>query len=363
MKARPRVRKPSLVVDLAESDPFGPSGQTPPLPVLVEFGDTPMHRFRLPRGKFDIDRMVNEFGSRLVRSDSRASTREDREKWIDAVFHLKIFGAIVHYDPGSLTIYAPTRRKALFLASKMKRYVVREKEIGGRFELISRHSGIFDTETVTFEPSTIYKAEDLALYYGDDFPDWATDFAARLSCRHSGLTILEGSPGTGKTSFLRHLMGILEKSHRFYFIPSSAVESIGSSEFVGFWHREQCSHKNRQFVLVLEDAEEALMSRANDNRSLVSSLLNITDGLVGDFLKLQVVCTINCKAQEIDKALRRPGRLLAHRIFRRLGYQEAQRLARHRGLTLPAKEDYSLAEIFNESFAEPPEEKIVGFAA
>ena len=58
-----------------------------------------------------------------------------------------------------------------------------------------------------------------------------------------------------------------------------------------------------------------------------------------------------------------PYPVIAHHIFRRLGHQEAQRLARHRGLTLPVKEDYSLAEIFNESVAGPPEEKIVGFAA
>jgi hypothetical protein len=194
-KSRPRItvrppfRKPSMMIDLAEVDSFGGSCQTPPLPVLMEFGDLPLHRFRLPRGKFDIDRMVKEFGSRLVRSDSRTSAREERDNWRDAVFHLKIFGAFVHYDSGSLAIYASTRRKAMRLGLKLQRYLILEKETGGRFELISRSGGMFDTETITLEPSTIYKDEDLALYYGDDFPGWSTDFAVRLSRRHSGLTL------------------------------------------------------------------------------------------------------------------------------------------------------------------------------
>jgi hypothetical protein len=71
----------------------------------------------------------------------------------------------------------------------LQRYLILEKETGGRFELISRSGGMFDTETITLEPSTIYKDEDLALYYGDDFPGWSTDFAVRLSRRHSGLTL------------------------------------------------------------------------------------------------------------------------------------------------------------------------------
>ena len=89
------------------------------------------------------------------------------------------------------------------------------------------------------------------------------------------------------------------------------------------------------------------MSRAQDNRSLVSALLNISDGLLGNFLKLQVICTINCKSNDIDRALLRPGRLLEHRIFPRFSYEHAQRLASEKGITLPQQVDYSLAEIFS----------------
>ena len=117
-------------------------------------------------------------------------------------------------------------------------------------------------------------------------------------------------------------------------------------------------------MMILEDSEKALMRREDDNRSQVSALLNITDGLLSDFLKLQVICTINCLSSELDQALLRPGRLLAHKVFGRLTREEALRIAGKLGKPLPYRSDYSLAEIFNEAAEEPErDEKIVGFAA
>ena len=60
------------------------------------------------------------------------------------------------------------------------------------------------------------------------------------------------------------------------------------------------------------------MTRGSDNREQVSAILNLSDGMLADFLRLQIICTINCSAADIDPALLRPGRLLCHRIFNRL---------------------------------------------
>jgi hypothetical protein len=86
--------------------------------------------------------------------------------------------------------------------------------------------------------------------------------------------------------------------------------------------------------------------------------------LLSDFLNLQVICTINCMSSELDQALLRPGRLLAHKVFARLPREEALRIAEKLGKPLPLRSDYSLAEIFNEAVEQPErDEKIVGFAA
>lgn len=85
--------------------------------------------------------------------------------------------------------------------------------------------------------------------------------------------------------------------------------------------------------------------------------------MLGDFLRLQIICTINCTTADIDPALLRPGRLLCHRVFARLKPCEARRLAEVLGRTLPVAHDYSLAEVF--AGAEPHDisQPHIGFAA
>ena len=100
-------------------------------------------------------------------------------------------------------------------------------------------------------------------------------------------------------------------------------------------------------MLILEDAESILHRRGNDNREKVATLLNITDGLLGDALGLHVICTLNSDLTDIDPALLRPGRLVAHRDFCLLTGEEAGRLARVLGLNEPTAAQVSLAELFN----------------
>ena len=82
------------------------------------------------------------------------------------------------------------------------------------------------------------------------------------------------------------------------------------------------------------------MTRGSDNREQVSAILNLSDGMLADFLRLQIICTINCSAADIDPALLRPGRLLCHRVFGRLDYAQAARLAESLGRKLPEARDY-----------------------
>jgi hypothetical protein len=133
--------------------------------------------------------------------------------------------------------------------------------------------------------------------------------------------------------------------------------------FIDFWADQRRMHSNRKFVVILEDSEAALMSRATDNRDQVSAILNLSDGMLGDFLRLQIICTINCATANIDQALLRPGRLLCHRVFDRLNYPEACRLAESLGRKLPVVRDYSLAEVFAGEGTEESNRPHIGFAA
>jgi hypothetical protein len=138
---------------------------------------------------------------------------------------------------------------------------------------------------------------------------------------------------------------------------------LSDPKLIEFWSWQRRAFQHRKFVVILEDSEAALMTRASDNREQVSAILNLTDGMLADFLRLQIICTINCTSAEIDPALLRPGRLLCHRVFQRLNPAEATRLAESLGRTLPTVRDYSLAEVFAGDGEMQTAAPRIGFAA
>jgi ATPase family associated with various cellular activities (AAA) len=190
--------------------------------------------------------------------------------------------------------------------------------------------------------------ERLDLYYRDGMNAWVTEWLGTLNTRRYGLTVLTGAPGTGKTTLLRSLAHWLVDSHVFYFMPAARFASVESGEIVTFWANENRSSKLRK-VLILEDAESVLLRRGDDNREKVATLLNLTDGMLGDALGLHVVCTLNSELADLDPALLRPGRLVAHRDFELLTTEEARRLASVLGMSAPRGDRVSLAELFNHS--------------
>ncbi len=186
----------------------------------------------------------------------------------------------------------------------------------------------------------------LDLFYRDGMSVWVDEWIAMLNARRYGLTVLTGAPGTGKTTLLRSLAHWLVESHVFYFMPAARFASVESGEIVTFWANENRNSKLRK-VLILEDAESVLLRRGDDNREKVATLLNLTDGMLGDALGLHVVCTLNSELTDLDPALLRPGRLVAHRDFELLTSEEACRLAEFLGVPPPSTDEVSLAALFH----------------
>ena len=67
----------------------------------------------------------------------------------------------------------------------------------------------------------------------------------------------------------------------------------------------------------MEDCEKALMNRDIGN-PIIDTILNLTDGIIGETFKLKFLCTINCPESKIDKALLRKGRLSLKYQFKEL---------------------------------------------
>jgi SpoVK/Ycf46/Vps4 family AAA+-type ATPase len=105
-------------------------------------------------------------------------------------------------------------------------------------------------------------------------------------------------------------------------------------------------------ILIIEDAENIIHDRKQENclpKQAVSNLLNLSDGLLGDIMHQQIICTFNCDVQSIDPALLREGRLVIEHKFDKLSAENARRLCVKLGIPgngEDIQEPTTLAEIY-----------------
>jgi hypothetical protein len=265
-----------------------------------------------------------------------------------------------------LAVYAATPEECeRIVAGLVKAYVHREDPAEGqpRVGILNSSYDTLEVQRVPITTDQIVPREQLALFYGDAMTGWVDEWLVALNRRRYGLTLLSGAPGTGKTTLLRSLAQWLSASHMFYFMAASRFLSVESGAIVTFWADENRNSRLRK-VLILEDSESILQRRAEDNREKVATLLNLTDGMMGDALGLQIICTLNCNLSDLDPALLRPGRLIGRHEFKPLSLAEARRLATHLGRPLPDG-PATVAEIVHgccEPAAPPrPAQRPVGF--
>lgn len=180
--------------------------------------------------------------------------------------------------------------------------------------------------------------------YNDDFKEVSKYIIHRLNKKDDkGIVLLHGVPGTGKTSYIRHLTKEIKEKQIIYIPPDFAV-NIANPEFVAFFLDFTNS------ILIIEDAETILQTRKSGGNQTVSNLLSISDGLLGDGLKLQILCTFNSELSEIDEALLREGRLIAEYKFDKLEIEKSQKIMNkiYEDEVAPTVDKpMSLAEIFN----------------
>jgi len=195
--------------------------------------------------------------------------------------------------------------------------------------------------------------------YNDDFKEIDNIITGFLDTKSkNGLILLHGKYGTGKTTYIRHLISTVNK--RFIFLPLNLMEAISEPGFLPF------ISNYKESVLILEDAEDLLISRNAmplRNNALVN-LLNIGDGLLSDAFSIKIICTFNADLKQIDKAILRKGRLITRYEFKELEVEKVKSLRKKLNLEESTEQNMTLADIYNKegvNFAELAESKSVGF--
>ena len=194
---------------------------------------------------------------------------------------------------------------------------------------------------------------DFDVNYNKDFPK--DKIQKVIESDESGLLLLYGNAGTGKTSSIRYF--IRENPDiNFYWLDSSMFRMINSTSFMEFLLDCQNS------VFILEDCESVLKSRDDSYNDLITPILNISDGILGDSLHLKFICTFNTSLINIDKALLRKGRLSLQYEYKLLSKDRVQAMFDKLGIKESATKEMALCDIYNiDEDNGTKEEKKIGF--
>jgi len=227
------------------------------------------------------------------------------------------------------------------LTNTLKDYIIEDvdDDMSPIYLVVQTRTG-FDLEEFDIKNPKI----DLELNYGVNFADVNKKIVTELSKKkNKGLVLLHGEPGTGKTTYIKWLVGQLNKNKKVIFVPPFLTESITSPEFIPFLARYTDS------VLVIEDAERVVSDRVSGSGSSigVSNILNMTDGIMGDVMNIQIICSFNMHRNKIDPALLRKGRLIAEHKFDTLDVKSTNNLLKHLGHEQTSTKSMTLADIYN----------------
>ena len=236
-------------------------------------------------------------------------------------------------------------------AERLSKYIVgfeETKEKGFNYITIDNQGYFSSTEFKLPESISVPLSN-----YNNDFP-WK-ELKHFCENENPGIFLLYGEPGCGKSYCIRKL--IQDCNTTFYVLDANILNSITSSAFIDYL-MDECSN----CVLILEDCEKLLMDRNTNYNPFLSTILNLSDGLLGDGLKLKFICTFNTDIQNIDSAVLRKGRLVGKYEFKKLSVEQTNQLCDSLNISRLNKES-TLAEVYNskENDFSKKQSKKIGF--
>jgi hypothetical protein len=278
------------------------------------------------------------------------------KKKLEITDHFYFLGnsIVLNADRDSLLLMflAEEEQKANLLFEQLKSFIKKPKTTTD-ISLIVVDKGDLETKELFIIKPKI----NFGLHYNADFTAIHKDITRQLNKSNSkGLYLFHGFPGTGKSTYIKYLIHQLKK--KVIFLSPKMAGDLDNLNMTSFLIA------NRNSVLVIEDAEELISSRDNIRNSNLSMLLNMTDGILGESLGIQIIATFNTDLKNIDKALLRKGRLTSIYEFKYLAVDKTNDLLKSLGHNIEVTTPLPLAEIFNfdiNNNYEPKLKKAVGF--
>jgi SpoVK/Ycf46/Vps4 family AAA+-type ATPase len=238
------------------------------------------------------------------------------------------------------------------LFEKLKKFIAKPKKKTTEISLIINARHGLDTKEVEVKKPNL----NFDLHYNNDFkPIHKTILKQLRKPKSNGLFLFHGKPGTGKSTYIKYLMH--QQNKQVIFLSPNMAGSLDNMNLTEFlMDTPNC-------VLVIEDAEDLIISRDNFHNSKLSFILNLTDGILGDSLGIQIIATFNTDLKNIDKALLRKGRLSAIYEFKELATDKSNALLQKLGQQKTVSVPTTLADLFNMEVENniAPAKKTVGF--
>jgi hypothetical protein len=194
--------------------------------------------------------------------------------------------------------------------------------------------------------------EDLKGNYDTGVVEGVERLFALRDCPKERMILWHGAPGTGKTHALRALLrewqpwcdaAFITDPERF--VGGSPTYIFDVANFGG--GRTVREARQRSKLIILEDAGELMTTEARVTTGQgLSRLLNMTDGLLGQGLKVMILITTNEPLRAMHPAVIRPGRCLSEMEFGKLSAEQANRWLCKQGMSVHVDEPTPLAELY-----------------
>jgi hypothetical protein len=297
----------------------------------------------------------SEYKNKIIKQHYRQDF-DSEKKELETMDHFYFLeqGILINVERSDIAILHPSDQETSInlLFEQCKKFTKVPKKTTDISLIIARNGSLKTTEVFIKKPKI-----DFNIHYNKGFSSIHKTIVNQLNKKDTnGLYLFHGQPGTGKSTYIKYLINQLKK--KVIFISPKMAGGLDNLNMTPFLL------ENRNSVLVIEDAEELITSREELRNSNLSMLLNLTDGLLGESLGIQIIATFNTDVKNIDKALLRKGRLSIIYDFKLLALNRTNALLKKLGNDIVVEYPLSVADIFNFEISnnyEPKLKKAVGF--